>query len=120
VVLVAALVVTAISADDTVLTVATIAAVVAGWVAVSSVARRWTIGPWGAVAAAAAACGILLVRDPGYRVLGILFVAVGLIALPVLLAVARVKRYADRLPDAPTRTDTAGDNWSDSGTGLFD
>ena len=114
-VLVVALVVTAIAAGETLATVAVAAAVVSGWVVVAGTARRWTIGPWGAVVAAAVACGILLVQQPGYVALGVLFIAFGVIGMPVLLAIARVKRSADRLPDVPTRTDSV-----DGSSGLFD
>jgi hypothetical protein len=74
------------------------------------------------VAAAAAACGLLLLRDPSYRVLGVLFLVVGLLAFPALLAIARLKRYADRLPDVPPRTDPSdlfNSNRVDPGSGPF-
>ncbi|MFK4088258.1 hypothetical protein ACI2LF_29365 [Kribbella sp. NPDC020789] len=32
---------------------------------------------------------------------GALFLVLGLVALPVLLVIARIKRAADRLPDPP-------------------
>jgi O-antigen/teichoic acid export membrane protein len=122
VVLVAALVATAALHGEGPATAATVVAVIAGWFAVAGMARRWTLGPWGAVAAAAAACGLLLLRDPSYRVLGVLFLVVGLLALPALLAIARLKRYADRLPDAPPRTDPSdlfNSNRVDPGSGPF-
>jgi hypothetical protein len=122
VIFVAALVATAALHGEGPATAATVVAIVAGWLAVAGMARRWTIGPWGALAAAAAACGLLLLRDPTYRVLGVLFLIVGLLALPSLLAIARVKRYADRIPDRPQHTDPSdlfNSNRVDPGSGPF-
>jgi hypothetical protein len=122
-VLVAALVATAIFDGEAAATTATIVAVVCGWLTVAGTARRWTIGPWGALAAGAAACGILLLRDPGYRVLGVLFALVGILSLPLLLAIARIKRSADRLPE-PTASsegsDLFGSGRVEPGSGPFD
>ncbi|TCO46264.1 hypothetical protein EV646_107288 [Kribbella antiqua] len=123
IVLLAALAATAVVDGEAAGTVATIVAVLAGWLAAAGTARRWTIGPWGALAAAAAACGILLLQDPGYRVLGGLFVAVGLLGLPLILAIARVKRYADRMPETPRSTEASdlfGSGRVDSGPDLSD
>jgi hypothetical protein len=104
-VLAAALVAAAMLDGSAASTVVAVVAVVAGWVAVAGMARRWTLGPWGAVAAGSAVAGILLVRDPGYRLPGVLLLVVGLVALPILLAIARVKRYADRIPEPHRTTD---------------
>ncbi|TDU88075.1 hypothetical protein EV138_1614 [Kribbella voronezhensis] len=122
-VLVAALVAAATLDESAASTAAAVVAVVAGWLAVAGMARRWTIGPWGAVAAGAAVAGILLLRDPGYRLPGVLLLVVGLVGLPILLAIARVKRYADRIPEPGRTTDGSellGGGNVEPGSGPFD
>jgi len=123
VVLIAALAATAALHGEGPATAATVVAIVAGWLAVAGMARRWTTGPWGALAAAAAACGLLMLRDPTYLILGVIFLAVGVLGFPILLAIARLKRYADRLPEPTRRTegsDLFGGNNIEPGTGPFD
>ncbi len=122
VVLVAALAAIAVLHSEGPATAATAAAIIAGWLAVAGTARRWTLGPWGALAAAATASGLLLLHDPTYRVLGILFLIVGLLAFPAFLAIARLNRYTNRLPDKPPHIDPSDlftSNRVDPGSGPF-
>jgi hypothetical protein len=121
--LVAALVAAAVLDGSAASSGAAVVAVAAGWLAVAGMARHWTIGPWGAVAAGSAVAGILLLRDPGYRLPGVLLLVVGLVGLPLLLAIARVKRYADRIPEQRPTTDGSdlfGSGRVEPGSGPFD